>query len=231
MGVTQVIIFDLDGTLVDSAGDIALAASRVLAVRGLPALSREMVIPLIGEGARRLMERALFEARDGAREPSPADVDEALAEFLATYAANLTQTTVAYAGVDETLAALTAQGYRHAVCTNKPEAHARTILHRLGLDGHFASVIGGDSVAGTRKPDPAMVQPILDFFGVAPSAAILVGDSPTDVRLARAAGMPVVVRRGGYSTVPAADLGADRLIDDFAALPAAIESLDAPSIA
>lgn len=227
MGVTQVIIFDLDGTLVDSVDDIAFAANAVLAGRGLRTLTAAAFIPLIGEGARRLIERALAAGGDDSGD----GVDEALAAFLAGYAANLTRETVAYPGAAEALATLASAGYRQAVCTNKPEAHARTILARLGLDTHLEAIVGGDSVPGARKPDPRMVAPILDAWQLPASAAVMIGDSITDVALARAAAMRVIVRAGGYATRPAAELGADAVIDDFARLAAAIERLDASALA
>ena len=157
MGVIQVIIFDLDGTLVDSVADIAFAANAVLAGRGLRTLATDAFIPLIGEGARRLMERALIAGGgDAAEEP-----EDALAAFLAGYAANLTRETVAYPGAAAVIETLAAAGYRQAVCTNKPYAHAQTILARLGLDRHLTVIVGGDSVPGVRKPDPRMLAPIL----------------------------------------------------------------------
>lgn len=223
MGVIQVIIFDLDGTLVDSADDIASAANAILQLRHLPPLPRDVYVALIGEGARELIKRALATAGDTAAD----GLDEALATFLAGYAANLTRATVAYSGAAEALAALAAAGYRLAVCTNKPEAHARTILSRLGLDDHLRVVVGGDSVPGTRKPDPRMLAPILDAFQITPAAAVMIGDSVTDVTLARAAAMPVILRTGGYTTKPAAELGADAVIGDLAELPPLIEQMSA----
>lgn len=227
MGVIQVIIFDLDGTLVDSVADIAFAANQVLAARGLRTLAVEAFIPLIGEGAKRLIERTLLAAEDDAED----DMEGALAAFLSAYAANLTRATVAYPGAAEVLKTLAAAGYRLAVCTNKPEAHARTILARLGLDRQLTMIIGGDSVPGARKPDPQMLAPILAACGVTAAAAVMIGDSITDVRLARAAGMPVILRAGGYATQPAATLGANAVVDDLGELPAAIERLQRAAIA
>jgi 2-phosphoglycolate phosphatase, prokaryotic len=223
MGVIKVIVFDLDGTLVDSVDDIAFAANAVLFARGLRPQPTDAYIPMIGEGARRLMERALAVAGDGSAD----DVDEALAAFLAIYAGNLTRATVAYPGVAETLAALAAAGFRQAVCTNKPEPHARTILSRLDLDEHFAVIVGGDSVPGVRKPDPRVLAPILEALQLPAAAAVLIGDSKTDVALARAAGMRVIVRAGGYATQPADELGADAVIDDFSELPPMIARMNA----
>ncbi|MFO1152078.1 MAG: phosphoglycolate phosphatase [Rhodospirillales bacterium] len=221
MAVTQVIIFDLDGTLVDSAEDIAFAVNKMLASLKLQPQPFAKILPLIGEGARRLVERALI-AGGGNR---ATDVEPALQEFLTFYAANLTRTTKAYPDVAETLQQLANAGFRLAVCTNKPEAHSRTILDRLGLTEWFAIVVGGDTVAGVRKPDPRVLAPIVDALGVTPGEAIMVGDSITDVALARAAGMPVIACEGGYSTLPASDLGADMVIGGIDGLPVAIRRL------
>lgn len=221
MAVTQVIIFDLDGTLVDTAGDLAFAVNGVLTGRGLQPLPLDRILPLIGEGARRLVARALVAGGD----EGAADIDAVLQEFLDLYAANLTRSTRAYPGVPETLELLAKEGYRLAVCTNKPERHSRAILDRLGLSDRIGVLVGGDSVPGVRKPDPRILVPVFDALATTPRQAVLVGDSITDVALARAAGMPVIVRTGGYTTVPAVELGADIVIDAFDELPSAIRRL------
>ncbi|MFO1129347.1 MAG: phosphoglycolate phosphatase [Rhodospirillales bacterium] len=221
MAVTQVIIFDLDGTLVDTAGDLAFAVNEMLSGRGLGPLPFAMVVSLVGEGARRLVERALL----ASGERDAAQIEPALRDFLAIYGANLTRSTQAYPGVAETLDRLAGDGYRLAVCTNKPEAHSRVILERLGLIDRFKTVVGGDTLPGVRKPDPRMLAPIFDALSITADAAVFVGDSITDVTLARRAGMAVIVRAGGYSTLPAADLGADAVIDSWTQLPDAIRRL------
>ena len=164
MAVTQVIIFDLDGTLVDTAGDLAFAVNGVLTGRGLQPLPLDRILPLIGEGARRLVARALVAGGD----EGAADIDAVLQEFLDLYAANLTRSTRAYPGVPETLELLAKEGYRLAVCTNKPERHSRAILDRLGLSDRIGVLVGGDSVPGVRKPDPRILVPVFDALATTP---------------------------------------------------------------
>jgi phosphoglycolate phosphatase len=122
-------------------------------------------------------------------------------------------------------------GFALAICTNKPEQATRRILAALGLERHFAAVIGGDSVPGRPKPDPAMVLAVVDRLGVAPDEAVMVGDAPNDVLAARAAGLPVLLRRGGYTAVPAEELGADAVFENFAELAAAIAALPQAALA
>jgi phosphoglycolate phosphatase len=221
MAVTQVIIFDLDGTLVDSAGDLAFAVNEMLTGRGLQPQPFRKIVTLIGEGARRLVERALVAAGDD----RAADIETALQEFLDLYAANLTRSTRAYPNVPQILSLLVNDGYRLAVCTNKPERHSRAILDRLGLIDRFDVLVGGDTVPGIRKPDPRILAPVFTMFSARPMKAVVIGDSITDVALARAAGLPVIIRAGGYSTVPVHDLGADIVIDGFGRLPEVIRRL------
>ena len=145
--------------------------------------------------------------------------------FLAVYAGRAALLTRPYTGVPETLAALTAAGFALGVCTNKPERLSREILQRLGLDGHFRAVIGGDSLNGIRKPDPRHLLAAVDALGGTPAATVMVGDSGNDVAAARALGVPVIVRAGGYGQVPAERLGADAVVYDFTDLPDAIARL------
>ncbi len=221
MAVTQVIIFDLDGTLVDTAGDLAFAVNEMLTARGLPTLSLPKVVSLVGEGVRRLVERALIAAGDDRL----TDIETALQQFLEVYGANLTRSTRAYPEVPETLAALVENGYQLAICTNKPEAHSRSILDRLGLIHRFKVIVGGDSVSGVRKPDPRVLGPVFDALAAEPRQAVMVGDSITDVTLARAARIPIAIRAGGYSNLPSGELGADAVFDAFGTLPAVIRRL------
>lgn len=216
-----IIVFDLDGTLIDSALDLTAAVNRMLAGLGRPRLAPAEVLPMIGEGAARLVERALLAAGAGDADPAAA-----LAAFLDAYALALTDHTVACPGAEAVLITLRRQGYSLALCTNKPENHSRRILDRLGLAAFFDAVVGGDSVPGCRKPDPRVLAPILaGRTGVGPGDCVVIGDSVTDVALARAAGAPVILVEGGYTPVPAARLGADKVIGTLAELPEAIAAL------
>jgi phosphoglycolate phosphatase len=173
------VCFDLDGTLVDSRADLAAATNHILGDMGRPPLPDEVLWSFVGDGARRLIERALGDA-------PPALVDDALARFMARYGAHLLDRTVPYPGVVEVLEALAARDIVLSVLTNKPEAMSRAILAGLGLAPLFLAVLGGDSLP-TRKPDPAGVEWLLAAGGTRRDALLLVGDSGVDVRTARAA--------------------------------------------
>ena len=216
----DVLVFDLDGTLVDSAPDLDRALGLLLAEEGRRPVSLSETRSMIGDGVDRLVARAL------ARTGSPVALPEQaglVARFLAHYSAGRHALTLPYPGVVETLAALQGRGLRLAVCTNKPIAQTREVLSALDLARWFGAVTGGDS-APTRKPDPGHLLATLDLLGAAPAAAVMVGDSANDVEVARAAGVPVVVVSYGYTSVRPADLGADAVIDSFADLLAWLDS-------
>lgn len=214
------LLFDLDGTLVDSAPAITAALARFLEEAGRPALAEPQVRLLIGDGAPVLVERAL--ALTGA----PA-AGETLATEIRRYVAILEQTPLApdaaYPGVAETLAALRGRGWPLALVTNKPAGATRQTLRWTGLDGLFDAVQCGDSGAGL-KPSPG---PLLAALGrLAPAdRAAMIGDNAHDVAAAHAAGLPAIAVAYGYPRMPLADLGADLVIDRFADLPAALERL------
>lgn len=211
------LVFDLDGTLVDSAPDLAAAVNIVLAERGLPALALAEVKRMVGDGTAALVERAL--AARGAPFDAPA-----LARFLALYEGDAATLTRPYPGVPETLGLLCRRGCRLAVCTNKPEQASRLVLSGLGLDGFFAAVLGGDS-APVRKPHPGHVLAAVAALDARPEEAAMIGDNENDAAAARAAAIPVVLMRYGYARQPLEGLGAAALLDDFAALPAVLERL------
>lgn len=220
----KAVLFDLDGTLIDSAEDLCAALNRMLAEEGLRPLALAEVVPMIGDGAAKLVERALAAAGGGS---SAGALPELTRRFLAHYEPHAAERTRVIPGAAEALAALAAEGFALAICTNKPEQATRSILAALDLERHFAAVVGGDSVPGRPKPDPAMVLAAVDRLGVGRHEAVMVGDAPNDVLAARAAGLPVLLRRGGYTSVPAEELGADAVFADFSELPAAIEALPA----
>jgi phosphoglycolate phosphatase len=215
------ILFDLDGTLVDSAPDLAAATDHVLASYGRPPVGLAAVRHMVGDGARALVERGF--AATGA--PLPADqVHLAVRRFLDHYGGNLSAHTRPFDGVAEVLERLRTAGATLAVCTNKVEGLSRAILRDLRLDGFFADVVGGDTLA-VKKPHAGHLTGTLGRLGLAGRPAAMVGDSANDVLAARAAGLPVVAVSFGYTRIPAADLGADRVIDRFADLPAALGGL------
>ena len=203
--------FDLDGTLVDSRADLAAAVNHVLGELGRPALPSDQLQGFVGEGARRLVERAL-----GAAAPA-ALVEDALARFLDRYGQHLLDTTRPYPGVPAMLEALGTWGVALSVLTNKPERMSRAILDGLGLARHFVAVVGGDSLP-TRKPDPAGVAHLLSLGGTSRDEMLLVGDSGIDVRTARAAGIAFCGVAWGLSPDRMRAEAPERVIDDPADL-------------
>jgi phosphoglycolate phosphatase len=215
------LIFDLDGTLVDSLPDLAAALATTLRESGVPALSRAAVRGMIGDGTPALVARAL-----AARGLPAALLDERLARFMALYEAAPVARSRPYPGVPQTLAALRGDGRRLAVCTNKPRLAALAVLRGLALDGFFAAVVGGDTLA-VKKPDPAPLLAAIAALGARPGDAVMIGDNEHDVATAKAACVPVILMRYGYHRVPLDTLAADIQIDAFAQLPDALARLDA----
>lgn len=183
-------MFDLDGTLVDSAADIHAALDRLMAARGLPGFARPEVIAMIGDGVRVLVTRAL------AARGLPFE-EAALASFMADYEAEAAVLTRPFEGIPAVLDRLAAQGWRMAVCTNKPEAAARHLLDALDLSRHFAALGGGDSFP-VRKPDPDHLRATLVAAGAAPDRAVMIGDHHNDMRAAAGCGVPCIFAGWGY---------------------------------
>jgi phosphoglycolate phosphatase len=215
------ILFDLDGTLVETAPDLHATLTRVMSELGLEAPELAELRTMIGDGARVLIRRAL----DAAGHPhDPVLLDRLFERFIVHYTAHPCCQSYAYEGVVPTLEALETRGLVMGVCTNKPFAPTRGLLEALDLSRFFRSVVGGDSLK-VRKPDPEHALATLRPLGIQPEEAIFVGDSTNDVLTARAVGMKVIVVSFGYTTIPPRDLGADLVIDQFADLPAAMDSL------
>jgi phosphoglycolate phosphatase len=208
----KAILFDLDGTLVDSAADLREALNALLAEEELPPLSTDAVKGIIGDGVAKLVERALaVRGRELDR------LDERVARFMELYEPNAARLTRPYPGVPETLAALRSAGMRLAVVTNKPQAATLRILEALGVGGFFQAVVGGDTLT-KRKPDPAPLLHAIATLGARPGETVMVGDNHHDVAAAHAAGLPAVIVTYGYSHKPHRELGADRLIGCFEGL-------------
>jgi phosphoglycolate phosphatase len=213
-----VVAFDLDGTLADTAPDLAAALNHTLAALGRPGVPPDSVRNLIGHGGRALLRRGL--AASG--EAPEALVERGYKVFLEYYGARICEGTAPFPGIEAALAAIGESGAAAAVCTNKAEALTLKLLDALGWRNRFAAVVGGDTLA-VRKPDPA---PLLEAVARAGGGrAVLVGDSIIDAETARAAGMPFVAVSFGYSDRPVEALGADAVIDDFGRLRAALERL------
>jgi phosphoglycolate phosphatase len=206
----RAVIFDLDGTLIHSLPDLTVAVNKTLAEAGRPPLLETEVGPMVGDGASTLVSRA-FEGSGGVPD---GDLANWLARFLGHYEPHAADLTRPWDGVVETLDRLKARGIALAVCTNKPTKATHDILQALGLDGYFAVIVGGDD-APALKPDPAHIQEVLDRLQVSHDEAVMIGDSINDVLAAKGAGLPVIVVSFGYSRVPAIELGASYVIDDF----------------
>jgi phosphoglycolate phosphatase len=211
------LLFDLDGTLVDSAPDLAAAANRLLAELGRAPLSEAEITAMVGDGVGKLVERAL-----AARQAGKAALAPAIARFTALYEADATTLTRPYPGVREGLTALARAGAALAVCTNKAELTTRAVLDRLGLAQFFPVVLGGDSLP-TRKPDPAPLIAALERLGVAPTDAAMIGDHRNDVLAAQAGGIVAIFARYGYGLASLGKLRPDAMIDCFADLPRVAE--------
>ncbi|MDB5409090.1 MAG: gph [Rhodospirillales bacterium] len=217
------VIFDLDGTLIDSALDLQILVNRLLARTGRAALDLPSIVRMIGDGTTALVERA-FRAGGGPG-LSPPELETFVTRFIEDYERKPVRWTRSYPGVKQTLELLRSRGHRLAVCTNKLERLACTILRDLDLERFFDAVIGGDAV-GARKPDPASLFETVRRLGRdIGSGVVMVGDSAADAGAARAAGVPVVLVGYGYSRTPLASLSPNALIAEFAALPDALEIL------
>ncbi|HTH35477.1 MAG TPA: phosphoglycolate phosphatase [Xanthobacteraceae bacterium] len=217
------IVFDLDGTLIDTAPDLIDTLNLVLAREGLPRMPFEAARRLIGGGARALIERAL--AAEGRPATKP-DMDRLFAGFIEHYSAHIADRSRPYPHVETTLDRLAAQGHRLAVCTNKLERLSRRLLTALNLTERFATVCGQDTF-GVMKPDPDAFRQTVRRAGGEPTTAVMVGDSGTDVRTARAANVPVIGVDFGYTDVPIATLQPDRIISSYGELPEAIAAVTA----
>src|SRR5882757_2441266 len=221
MNPTPTVVFDLDGTLVDTAPDLINALNFVLHREGLPAVPMKSARNMIGAGARKLLERGL--EVDG-RHVGPNDLDRLTNDFIDHYAAHIADESRPFEGLEDALDTLAVRGCRFAVCTNKLEWLSKLLLDRLGLSSRFSAICGADTF-GVSKPDPAILQQTIARAGGQVSAAIMVGDAGPDVGVARRAGIPVIGVEFGYTDVPIADLKPDRLIAHMKDLPAAVESL------
>ena len=210
------VVFDLDGTLIDSADDLGAAANRLLAAEGRRPLSPQEVRRFIGDGSRVFVERAW--AATGTPAETPAALEALVARFIAEYQSDVAGHTVAYPGAVEIVAALKAAGIAVAVCTNKPQRPAELVLEALGFAPHLDAVAGGDRFAH-RKPDPRHLLDTLALLGRTPRDAVMVGDNEHDMAVAHGAGTGAVLVSYGYARLPLADIEADARIDRLAELP------------
>jgi phosphoglycolate phosphatase len=202
------VVFDLDGTLIDSAGDLQYAANRVLEKFGCAPLSLAEFRNMFGDGVGALIARAL-----ATRQRAVPD-QVALRLYMEHYEADLTTLTRPYPGAQEMLKVLYARGMKLAVCTNKPTSLTHVILERLSLDRYFNCVLGGDSLP-FRKPDPRVLLKVLTTLQATPVTSVLVGDSEVDAATASAAGVPFVLMTHGYHRGPVGQIPCLAALDHF----------------
>ncbi len=216
----RVLIFDLDGTLIDSKLDLALSVNAAREHMGLGALDHETIFGFVGQGAPTLIRRSLGVDPGGQPRPAPTDaeIERALGYFLSYYREHMLDNTVMYPGVPEALGELAARGHRMAVLTNKPERFSKLILEGLGIAGHFQFVYGGNTFEH-KKPDPMGVETLLRDFAAAPREAMLVGDSEIDVLTARNAGIWSCGVTYGLGAHLLGEYRPDLLLDNLADLP------------
>ena len=218
----KAILFDLDGTLVDSAPDLHVAANRTMAEEGRGALDLAAVTNMIGDGVPKLVERA-FVATGGM--PDDTAYQAAVGRFLEYYETHAADLTRPFPGTAAMLGRLKTAGLDLAVCTNKPFDATIEILDAFELTAFFGAIIGGDTLPGVKKPDPRHLGAALEKLGHGADAGVMIGDNANDVNAARGTGVPVIVVRFGYTKGPAENLGADLIIDSFDDLPDAFARL------
>lgn len=217
------LVFDLDGTLVDTAPDLAAAMNAVLIANGRPPVPAAEVRHMVGHGARALIARG-FEVTGGAADP--AAMDAFFAQFIAYYSQHIADASVPFPHVRAVLTRLKAAGHRLGVCTNKPEGLALSLLEALGLKGFFGAVLGADSL-DVKKPDPRHLTETVKRIGGTPARAVMMGDSEVDAETARNAGIPAVIFTFGYSRFDPATFEADALLDGYDALEDALAAIAA----
>lgn len=206
------VVFDLDGTLADTVGDMTVALNRTLSEFGLPPHAEDAVRGMVGNGLAKLLERG-FARHDAVLEGKARE--QAYDRLLEHYAARPCERSRLYPGAREMLAALDRAGVASAILTNKHEPIARDVVRGLGVESYFTAVRGANS-GFPRKPDPAQLLDLVTGLGVRPENTIMVGDSETDLKTARAAGLKATVLVShGYSAIPVAALGADAVINDL----------------
>jgi len=217
----RLIVFDLDGTLVDSAPDLIDALNVILGREGLAPVPLEQGRTFVGKGGRVMLRRGL--AAHG-RQVTDARLDELFAAFLAYYNEHLTEKTRFYPGAEAALDRLEATGFAFAICTNKLEHSSRKLIEELGATARFKAICGQDTFP-VSKPNGAMLHRTIDKAGGDAATAIMVGDTETDILTARDARVPVIAVDFGYATEPVATLGPDRVISHFDELDAAVGAL------
>ena len=219
------VVFDLDGTLIDTAPDLVDTLNAVFAHEGLPPMPYAQARNMIGGGARRMLELGL---QAEGRNRGVDELDRLFKIFLAHYAAHIADRSRPFPGLEAALDELSGRGCRFAVCTNKLESLSRLLLDTLDLSRRFVAICGQDTF-GIQKPNPEILRRTVAQAGGDLARAVMIGDSKNDIDTARAASVPVIAVDFGYTEIPVDRLGPDRIIGHFKDLPAAIEAVTAVS--
>ena len=214
------LVFDLDGTLIDSAPDLHQAVLKVLAEEGRPSITLDELKTMVGDGAPILVRRVFEYVGHDAGAALP----DLVARYLAHYENAIAVHTRLYPGVRETLEHLKAAGHPMAVCTNKAHKPSVHVLEALDLAKYFDVVVGGDATPA-KKPDPRHVLTVLERLSVAPAHAVMIGDGANDLIAARDAGVAVIHARYGYGITREHDVTPDAVVDEFAAIPASVRAI------
>ena len=215
------IVFDLDGTLVDTHPDLIGTLSWLLEAEGLDPVDLEQAKSLIGHGMKPMIEKAL---KLQGRGQAPDEIEEVYGRYVVAYRQRIARDSRPFPGIVEALDIFAAEGMTLAVCTNKLHALAVQLLEELGLASRFAAITGQDTFA-VRKPHPDHLLLTIKQAGGDPSRAIMVGDSEPDIRAAQAANVPVIAFAGGYTAIPLIDMAPTMILDHYDGLPAAVHNL------
>lgn len=215
------VVFDLDGTLIDTAPDLIDTLNAVFAREGLAPVPYDKARHMIGGGAKRMIELGL---KSAGRNGGAAELDRLFVAFLDHYSAHIADRSRPFPGLEAALDELASRGCRFAVCTNKLEWLSRRLLDALGMSARFAAICGQDTFA-IQKPDPEILRRTIWQAGGDVAHAVMVGDSQSDIGAARAAGVPVVAVDFGYTETPVNELNPDHIISHFNALPEAVFAL------
>jgi phosphoglycolate phosphatase len=221
MASPLLVVFDLDGTLVETAPDLIAALNVALVKEGIPELPLASARNLIGGGARKLIERGLEVA---GRDCTVAEIDQMMKNFIAYYAEHIADLSRPFDGLESALDELAAKGATFAVCTNKLEWLSKLLMDRLDLSRRFAAICGADTF-GIAKPDPSFLRQTVARAGGNMASTIMVGDAGPDVGVARRANVPVIGVTFGYTETPIEELKPDRVISRMLDLPQAVDEL------
>ncbi len=215
------IVFDLDGTLVDTAPDLVDTLNVIFAREGFAPLAYKVARNFVGGGARVMIARGL---NAQGHVLSPDRLEQLFKNFIAHYSEHLTDRSLPFPGLTDALDLLAARGCRFAVCTNKLEALSIRLLGKLGLADRFVAICGEDTF-GMQKPDPEILRRTINAASGTLETTLMIGDSITDIRTARAARVPIIAVDFGYNERPIAEFGPNRIISHFSELPASVAAI------